>query len=58
MLLATPLILYMVAFYALPVLAMLLRSIAEPNWTLAHYAARCPTIRSSSRSSGTRSTPR
>jgi ABC-type spermidine/putrescine transport system permease subunit I len=39
MLLATPLILYMVAFYALPVLAMLLRSIAEPSWTLAHYAA-------------------
>jgi putative spermidine/putrescine transport system permease protein len=29
----------MVAFYALPVIAMLLRSVSEPTWTLANYAA-------------------
>jgi ABC-type spermidine/putrescine transport system permease subunit I len=38
-LLAGPLIVYMVVFYALPVAAMLLRSVAEPRWTLANYAA-------------------
>jgi ABC-type spermidine/putrescine transport system permease subunit I len=37
-LLAGPLIIYMVAFYALPVAAMLLRSV-EPHWTLANYTA-------------------
>jgi ABC-type spermidine/putrescine transport system permease subunit I len=39
LLLAAPLLVYMVVFYALPVLSMLLRSVAEPDWTLAHYAA-------------------
>jgi len=39
LLLAAPLVLFMLAFYALPVLAMLLRSISDPAWTLAHYAA-------------------
>ena len=29
----------MLVFYALPVLAMLLRSVDEPTWTLDHYAA-------------------
>ena len=36
-LLAAPLLLYMVIFYALPVLAMLLRSVNEPGWTLQHF---------------------
>jgi ABC-type spermidine/putrescine transport system permease subunit I len=36
-LLVAPLILYMVVFYALPVLTMLLRSVAEPEWTLSNY---------------------
>jgi ABC-type spermidine/putrescine transport system permease subunit I len=36
-LLVTPLALYMVAFYALPLASMLLRSIAEPTWTLENY---------------------
>jgi ABC-type spermidine/putrescine transport system permease subunit I len=38
-LLAAPLLIYMVVFYALPVVAMLLRSLNDPTWTLAHYAA-------------------
>ncbi len=38
-LLAAPLLVYMVVFYALPVVTMLLRSVTEPDWTLAHYAA-------------------
>ena len=29
----------MLAFYALPVVAMLMRSVSDPSWTLAHYAA-------------------
>lgn len=29
----------MLAFYALPVLSMLMRSINDPAWTLSHYAA-------------------
>ena len=33
-LLVAPLVVWMVAFYALPVVAMLLRSVAEPHWTL------------------------
>jgi len=36
--LAAPLIVYMLVFYALPVLAMLLRSVNDPSWTLSHYA--------------------
>lgn len=36
-LLAAPLILYMLAFYALPVAAMLLRGVASPHWTLDNY---------------------
>ncbi len=29
----------MLVFYAIPVAAMLMRSVAEPTWTLAHYKA-------------------
>jgi ABC-type spermidine/putrescine transport system permease subunit I len=36
-LLVAPLLLFMLVFYALPVIAMLSRSIAEPSWTLANY---------------------
>ena len=35
-LLVAPLVAWMIAFYALPVVAMLLRSVAEPQWTLAN----------------------
>ena len=38
LLLAAPLLLYMVVLYALPVVAMLLRSVNDPTWTLANYA--------------------
>ncbi len=38
-LLAAPLLAFMLAFYVLPVLAMLLRSVAEPSWTLGNYQA-------------------
>jgi ABC-type spermidine/putrescine transport system permease subunit I len=38
LLLAAPLLAYMLVFYALPVLAMLARSFGEQQWTLAHYA--------------------
>jgi ABC-type spermidine/putrescine transport system permease subunit I len=38
-LLVAPLLLVMLVFYAEPVLAMLLRSVAEPTWTLANYQA-------------------
>lgn len=38
-LLVAPLLVYMLVFYALPVLAMLLRSVSDPTWTLAHYSA-------------------
>jgi len=38
LLLAAPLLAYMVVFYAVPVLAMLLRSVSEPAWTLANFA--------------------
>jgi ABC-type spermidine/putrescine transport system permease subunit I len=37
-LLAAPLLIYMLVFYALPVLSMLLRSVNDPIWTLSHYA--------------------
>ena len=39
LLLVAPLPLYMVAFYALPLASMLLRSVADPAWTLENYAA-------------------
>ncbi len=39
LLLVAPLLIYMLVFYALPVLAMLLRSVNEPTWTLANYTA-------------------
>lgn len=38
LLLAAPLLIYMLVFYALPVAAMLLRSVNDPTWTLANYA--------------------
>jgi ABC-type spermidine/putrescine transport system permease subunit I len=38
-LLVAPLLVFMLVFYALPVLAMLLRSVAEPTWTLGNYQA-------------------
>ncbi len=38
-LLVAPLLLFMLLCYALPVLAMLLQSVAEPNWTTANYRA-------------------
>ncbi len=38
-LLVAPLVIFMLLFYALPVLAMLMRSVAEPSWTLANYQA-------------------
>lgn len=37
LLLAAPLLIYMLVFYALPVVAMLLRSVNDPTWTLANY---------------------
>lgn len=37
LLLTLPLILYMLVFYALPVLAMLMRSVSDPHWTLDNY---------------------
>jgi ABC-type spermidine/putrescine transport system permease subunit I len=36
-LLVAPLALYMVVFYALPLLSMLLRSLVDPTWTIANY---------------------
>jgi len=39
LLLVAPLLIYMLVFYALPVISMLLRSVNEPTWTLANYAA-------------------
>ena len=39
LLLVAPLFIYMVVFYALPVLSMLLRSVNDPSWNLAHYAS-------------------
>jgi ABC-type spermidine/putrescine transport system permease subunit I len=39
LLLVAPLIVYMLVFYALPVISMLLRSVNEPTWTLANYTA-------------------
>jgi ABC-type spermidine/putrescine transport system permease subunit I len=34
-----PLLIFMLVFYAIPVAAMLSRSVTEPTWTLAHYRA-------------------
>ena len=39
LLLVAPLVVFMVAFYALPVVAMLMRSVSDPVWSLANYAA-------------------
>lgn len=39
MMLTAPLLLFMSAFYALPVLSMLAHSVDDPAWTLSHYAA-------------------
>jgi putative spermidine/putrescine transport system permease protein len=39
LLLAAPLLLFMLAFYAMPVLSMLMRSVNDPAWTPSHYAA-------------------
>jgi ABC-type spermidine/putrescine transport system permease subunit I len=39
LMLTAPLVLFMLAFYALPVVTMLLRSVSDPDWTLANYAA-------------------
>jgi ABC-type spermidine/putrescine transport system permease subunit I len=36
-LLVAPLVIYLLVFYALPVVAMLLRSVSDPHWTLANY---------------------
>jgi ABC-type spermidine/putrescine transport system permease subunit I len=39
LLLVAPLVLFMLACYALPVLSMLMRSLADPVWTWSNYAA-------------------
>ncbi|MFB6421595.1 ABC transporter permease [Bradyrhizobium tunisiense] len=39
LLLAAPLLVYMMVFYAIPVVSMLLRSLNDPSWSLDHYAA-------------------
>jgi ABC-type spermidine/putrescine transport system permease subunit I len=39
LLLVAPLLLFMLVFFAFPVLTMLLRSVAEPDWTLENYRA-------------------
>jgi putative spermidine/putrescine transport system permease protein len=39
LLLVAPLLLFMSAFYAAPVLSMLMRSVNDPAWTLSHYAS-------------------
>jgi len=36
--LVLPLLLYLAAFYAYPVLAMMFRSISEPDWTIDNFA--------------------
>ena len=38
LLLAAPLLLFMLAFYALPVATMLMRSVSDPVWSLSNYA--------------------
>jgi len=39
LLLAAPLVVFMLAFYAVPVVTMLMRSVSDPSWTIDHYAA-------------------
>ncbi|MBN9088572.1 MAG: ABC transporter permease [Reyranella sp.] len=39
LLLTAPLVLFMLAFYAVPVVSMLMRSVSDPTWTVANYAA-------------------
>jgi ABC-type spermidine/putrescine transport system permease subunit I len=39
LLLAAPLLFFMLAFYAVPVLSMLMRSVNDPAWTWSHYAS-------------------
>jgi ABC-type spermidine/putrescine transport system permease subunit I len=39
LLLAAPLLLFMLVFYAIPVLSMLMRSVNDPVWTLSHFAS-------------------
>jgi ABC-type spermidine/putrescine transport system permease subunit I len=39
LLLTVPLMLFMLAFYAVPVVSMLMRSINDPGWGLSHYRA-------------------
>jgi ABC-type spermidine/putrescine transport system permease subunit I len=36
-LLVAPLVIYMIVFYALPVVSMLMRSFNDPTWSLVHY---------------------
>ena len=36
--LVAPLLIYLFTFYAFPVGAMMLRSVRDPHWTLAHFA--------------------
>ncbi len=36
--LVAPLLLYLLALYAIPVVGMMLRSVAEPHWTTANFA--------------------
>lgn len=39
LLLVGPLVVYMLVFYAVPVVSMLLRSLNDPDWSLEHYTA-------------------
>ncbi len=39
LLLVAPLVVFMLAFYALPVVAMLMRSVSDPVWSVANYTA-------------------
>ncbi len=56
-LLVLPLALYMLAFYLLPLASMLLRSVAEPTWTLDNYRRLAVGPRSSWKCSGPRCAP-
>jgi ABC-type spermidine/putrescine transport system permease subunit I len=37
LLLSAPLLFFMLAFYAVPVVSMLMRSVSDPTWTLSHF---------------------
>ena len=39
LLLAAPLVIFMLVFYAVPVVSVLMRSVSDPTWTAANYAA-------------------